>query len=158
MPLNSTSPTLTAAASAGCAVAPDVGALIAARAVQGAGAALLMPLALALLGAAIPADRRSKALGVFAGVTGLAVPVGPLLGGAIVTGVSWPCYASTQTFNSGFTAAMVACAVLSLAGALSGLVAPGRIPPTRPSESRRTVSVGVGGRPPRNPVSEEDRT
>ncbi|GAB3828765.1 DHA2 family efflux MFS transporter permease subunit [Dactylosporangium cerinum] len=79
-----------AAASAGCALAPDVGALIAARAVQGAGAALLMPLALALLGAAIPADRRSKALGVFAGVTGLAVPVGPLLGGAIVTGVSWP--------------------------------------------------------------------
>jgi len=79
-----------AAASAGCALAPDVGTLIAARAVQGAGAALVMPLSLALLGTAIPADRRSKALGVFAGVAGLAVPVGPLLGGAVVTGVSWP--------------------------------------------------------------------
>src|SRR5438477_110808 len=76
--------------SAGCALAPDAGTLIAARAVQGAGAALVMPLALALLGTAIPADRRSRALGVFTGVTGLAVPLGPLLGGAVVTGVAWP--------------------------------------------------------------------
>ncbi|GAA0588734.1 DHA2 family efflux MFS transporter permease subunit [Paractinoplanes ferrugineus] len=79
-----------AAASAGCALAPGTGALIAARAVQGAGAALVMPLALTLLGAAVPPDRRSRALGVFAGVAGLAVPVGPLLGGAVVTGISWP--------------------------------------------------------------------
>lgn len=79
-----------AAASAGCALAPNVGTLIVARAVQGAGAALVMPLALTLLGTAIPADRRSKALGVFTSVAGLAVPVGPLLGGAVVTGVSWP--------------------------------------------------------------------
>src|SRR4051812_8669192 len=81
---------LFAVASAGCALAPDVGTLIAARAVQGAGAALVMPLALTLLGTAVPAGRRSKALGVFTGVTGLAVPVGPLLGGAVVTGISWP--------------------------------------------------------------------
>jgi len=81
---------LFAAASAGCALAPGVGVLIAARAVQGAGAAFVMPLALTLLGAAVPADRRSRALGVFAGVAGLAVPVGPLLGGAVVTGISWP--------------------------------------------------------------------
>ncbi|MFB9446851.1 MFS transporter [Dactylosporangium vinaceum] len=81
---------LFAVASAGCALAPDVGTLIAARAVQGAGAALVMPLALALLGTAVPADRRSRALGVFSSVAGLAVPLGPLLGGAVVTGVSWP--------------------------------------------------------------------
>jgi EmrB/QacA subfamily drug resistance transporter len=78
-----------AAASAGCALAPDVGALIAARAVQGAGAALVMPLTLTLLGAAVPADRRAKALGVFTSVAGLAVPLGPLLGGVVVTAVSW---------------------------------------------------------------------
>lgn len=79
-----------AAASAGCALAPGVGTLIAARAVQGAGAALVMPLTLTLLSTAIPADRRATALGVFTSVAGLAVPVGPLLGGAVVTGVSWP--------------------------------------------------------------------
>ncbi|GAA3284641.1 MFS transporter [Dactylosporangium vinaceum] len=79
-----------AAASAGCALAPNVATLIAARAVQGAGAALVMPLTLALLGTAIPAARRAAALGVFSSVAGLAVPVGPLLGGAVVTGVSWP--------------------------------------------------------------------
>ncbi|WP_433271549.1 MFS transporter [Actinosynnema sp. CS-041913] len=81
---------LFAAASAACALAPDVGWLIAARAVQGAGAALVMPLALALLSAAYPPPQRARALGVFTGVTGLAVAVGPLLGGAIVTGISWP--------------------------------------------------------------------
>jgi EmrB/QacA subfamily drug resistance transporter len=78
------------AASVACALAPDVGWLIAARAVQGAGAALLMPLALALLSAAFPPRLRPKALGIFAGVSGLAVALGPLLGGAVVEGISWP--------------------------------------------------------------------
>jgi EmrB/QacA subfamily drug resistance transporter len=73
-----------------CAVAPDVATLIAGRVVQGAGAALVMPLALALLGAAFPAELRPRALGVFASVSGVAVPLGPLLGGAVVEGVSWP--------------------------------------------------------------------
>ncbi len=76
-------------ASAACALAPDVGWLIAARAVQGAGAALVMPLALALVSAAFPADQRAKALGVFSGVTGLAVAGGPVLGGAIAEGAAW---------------------------------------------------------------------
>src|SRR5262249_14337392 len=76
-------------ASAACAMASDVRTLIAARAVQGAGAALVMPLALALLGAAFPPGQRARATGVFVGVTGLAVPFGPLLGGAVVTGISW---------------------------------------------------------------------
>jgi EmrB/QacA subfamily drug resistance transporter len=77
------------AASAGCALAPDVGWLIAARAVQGTGAALVMPLALALLSAAFPPERRAWALGIFSGVTGLAVLGGPVVGGAITQGIAW---------------------------------------------------------------------
>jgi EmrB/QacA subfamily drug resistance transporter len=79
-----------AAASAACALAPDVGWLIAARALQGVGAALVMPLALALLAAAFPPQLRPKALGIFTGVAGLSVGLGPLLGGAVVEGLSWP--------------------------------------------------------------------
>jgi EmrB/QacA subfamily drug resistance transporter len=80
---------LFAAASAACALAPDVGWLIAARAVQGAGAALLMPLGLALLSAAFPPERRGTAIGIFSGITGLAVASGPLVGGAVVEGLAW---------------------------------------------------------------------
>ncbi len=78
------------AASAACALAPGIGWLIAARAVQGAGAALVMPLALALLNAAYPPERRGWALGVFGGVTGLAALAGPVLGGAVTQAISWP--------------------------------------------------------------------
>jgi len=80
---------LFAAASAACAVAPDVGWLIGARAVQGAGAALVLRLALALLSAAFPAERRGAAIGIFSAITGLAVASGPLVGGAVVEGISW---------------------------------------------------------------------
>jgi EmrB/QacA subfamily drug resistance transporter len=78
-----------AAASAVAALAPDVGWLIAARAVQGAGAALIMPLGLALLSAAFPAEKRGAAIGIFSAITGLAVAAGPLVGGAVVEGISW---------------------------------------------------------------------
>lgn len=81
---------LFAAASAGCALSPDAGWLIVARAVQGAGAALVMPLALSLLTAAFAPQERPKALGIFGAVTGLAVSLGPLFGGAVVQGISWP--------------------------------------------------------------------
>jgi len=81
---------LFAAASAACALAPGVGWLIAARVVQGAGAAMVMPLALALLNAAFPPQRRGWAMGIFGGVTGLAAIVGPVLGGAITQGIAWP--------------------------------------------------------------------
>ena len=81
---------LFAAASAACALAPGVGWLIAARVVQGAGAAMVMPLALALLNAAFPPQRRGWAMGIFGGVTGLAALVGPVLGGAITQGIAWP--------------------------------------------------------------------
>jgi EmrB/QacA subfamily drug resistance transporter len=76
-------------ASAACALAPDAAWLIAARAVQGAGAALLAPLALALLSAAFPPERRGTAIGIFSAITGLAVASGPLVGGAVVQGLAW---------------------------------------------------------------------
>jgi len=80
---------LFAVASAACAVAPSVGWLIGARAVQGAGAALLLPLGLALLSAAFPPEKRGAAIGIFSAITGIAVASGPLVGGAVVEGISW---------------------------------------------------------------------
>jgi EmrB/QacA subfamily drug resistance transporter len=80
---------LFAAASAACALAPGAGWLIAARAAQGAGAAAVMPLTLALVTAAIPPRQRPRALGIYAAVIGASVPLGPLVGGAVVQGVSW---------------------------------------------------------------------
>jgi EmrB/QacA subfamily drug resistance transporter len=80
---------LFAAASAASALAPDVGWLIASRAVQGAGSALIMPLGLALLSAAFPPEKRGAAIGIFSAITGLAVASGPLVGGAIVDGLAW---------------------------------------------------------------------
>jgi EmrB/QacA subfamily drug resistance transporter len=77
------------AASAACPLAPDVGWLIAARAVQGVGAAMITPVALALLSANFPAELRGKAMGLFAGITGLAVLGGPVVGGAIAQGAAW---------------------------------------------------------------------
>jgi len=80
---------LFAGASAVSALAPDVGWLIAARAVQGAGSALIMPLGLALLSSAFPPEKRGAAIGLFSAVTGLAVASGPLVGGAVVEGIDW---------------------------------------------------------------------
>src|SRR5499433_802238 len=77
------------AASAACALASSAGFLIAARAVQGAGAALVMPLAMALLSAAFPPQERGKALGVFSGLTGLALIAGPVVGGAAAESIAW---------------------------------------------------------------------
>ncbi len=62
--------------------------LVPARAVQGLGAAIVAPLTLTLLSAAVPAERRGLALGAWGGVSGLAIALGPLVGGAIVEGVS----------------------------------------------------------------------
>jgi EmrB/QacA subfamily drug resistance transporter len=76
--------------SAACALAPSIGWLIAARAVQGAGSAMIMPHAMALLSAAYPPQKRAKALGIFSGVTGLAILGGPMIGGVVVQSLSWP--------------------------------------------------------------------
>jgi EmrB/QacA subfamily drug resistance transporter len=80
---------LFAIASAGCALAPSIGWLIAARAVQGSGAALILPLALALLSAAFPPEKRGAAIGLFSAITGIAVASGPVVGGAVTQGIGW---------------------------------------------------------------------
>src|SRR5215213_9223147 len=77
------------AASALCALAPSMGWLIAARAAQGCGAALVMPLAVTQLSVAFPPEQRARALGIFSGVSGLAVLGGPVVGGAIAQGLAW---------------------------------------------------------------------
>jgi EmrB/QacA subfamily drug resistance transporter len=76
-------------ASAAAALAPTTGALIAARAVQGLGAGIVAPLSLTILSSAVPSERRGLALGVWSGVSGLGVALGPLVGGAVIQGISW---------------------------------------------------------------------
>ncbi len=77
------------AASAAAALAPGMTELIAARAVQGVGAAIMMPLTLTLLSAAVPAARRGMAFGIWGAVNGLAVAAGPLIGGTLTEHLSW---------------------------------------------------------------------
>ncbi|HEU5362018.1 MAG TPA: DHA2 family efflux MFS transporter permease subunit [Gaiellaceae bacterium] len=77
------------AASAAAALAPSIGALDAARAVQGLGGAIVTPLTLTILSAAVPEERRGVFLGAWGGISGLAVAFGPLVGGAVVDGISW---------------------------------------------------------------------
>jgi EmrB/QacA subfamily drug resistance transporter len=76
-------------ASAACALAHNIGWLIAARTIQGCGAALVAPLALTLLSAAFPPEQRARALGIFGSITGLALIAGPVVGGFIAQGLAW---------------------------------------------------------------------
>jgi EmrB/QacA subfamily drug resistance transporter len=78
-----------AAASAACGLAPDVEVLIAARAVQGAGAALLTPASLAILGSAFQGEARGQAIGAWAGFGAVMAAIGPVLGGWLVDWASW---------------------------------------------------------------------
>ncbi|MEN3357533.1 MAG: hypothetical protein V7637_1515 [Mycobacteriales bacterium] len=80
---------LFAAASAGCALAPNMATLIGCRAVQGIGAATVMPLGLTLLTSAFPAERRGTVVGIWGGVAGLGVAAGPLIGGGVTQALSW---------------------------------------------------------------------
>ena len=71
------------------ALSPSVSALIAARVVQGAGAAIVTPVTLTLISEAFPAQKRGVAIGLWGGIAGLAVAVGPVIGGAIAGGINW---------------------------------------------------------------------
>ncbi len=75
--------------SAAAALAPTAGVLIAARAAQGVGGAIITPLTLTILSAGVPANRRGAFIGAWSGIAGLAVAFGPLVGGAVVSGISW---------------------------------------------------------------------
>ncbi|MBV9050345.1 MAG: DHA2 family efflux MFS transporter permease subunit [Solirubrobacterales bacterium] len=77
------------AASAAAALSPSVGALIAARVVQGAGAAIAFPLTLTLISEAFPVEKRGAAIGMWGAIAGIAVAFGPLIGGAIIKGINW---------------------------------------------------------------------
>ena len=76
-------------ASAACALAPTLPELVAARTVQGLGAAAVLPLSLTILTTAFPPQKRGMIVGVYGGLAGLAVALGPIVGGAITQGINW---------------------------------------------------------------------
>jgi EmrB/QacA subfamily drug resistance transporter len=76
-------------ASAACALAPTAAELIAARTVQGLGAAFVMPLSLTILTTAYPSEQRGRVVGIYGGLAGLAVALGPIVGGVITQGIDW---------------------------------------------------------------------
>ena len=125
------------AASLACALAPSLGVLVAARAVQGAGASMLSPVALAIVVNAMPDPReRAQAIGVWASVFGLSMAAGPVTGGALIAAFGWR---SVFWIN----APVIAAAVI-----LSALLVPeSRAPRARrldlPGQALLTMAVSV---------------
>ena len=76
-------------ASAACALAPSAALLIGARTAQGLGGAIILPLSLTILTEAFPAERRAAVFGIYGGLAGLAVALGPIVGGAVTQGLDW---------------------------------------------------------------------
>ena len=72
-----------------CALAPNASELIAARTVPGLGGAIVLPLSLTILTTAFPAERRGMIVGIYGGLAGLAVAMGPIVGGAVTQGIDW---------------------------------------------------------------------
>ena len=124
-------------ASAACGLAPNIDVLIATRAIQGCGAALVLPLATTQLSVAFPAELRARALGIFSGVAGLAVLSGPVVGGALTGGLAWqwvfwlnvpigllviPLVLSRVSESFGPRTTLDICGLLLAMGAILGLV------------------------------------
>ena len=126
------------ASSAAAALAPSIGVLVAARALQGAGGAMIMPLSLTLLSAAVRPERRNAALGIWGAIGGTAVAIGPLVGGAVTSGWAWQYIFWLNVPGRGGPAA-------------AGPVAPGRVAgrgrPARPGRGRAGQRRPVRGRP-----------
>src|SRR6059058_3026461 len=80
---------LFALASAWCGLAPNIGQLIAARAVQGLGAALLVPGSLAIISSSFPENERGRAIGTWSGFSAITTAIGPVIGGWLIEHVSW---------------------------------------------------------------------
>ena len=76
-------------ASVACALAPNLSELIVARTVQGLGGAVVLPLSLTILTGAFPIERRGMIVGIYGGLAGLAVAMGPIVGGAVTQGIDW---------------------------------------------------------------------
>jgi MFS family permease len=114
------------AASAVCALAPTLGWLVAARAVQGAGAAVLMALSMALVGDAVPKARNGSAMGLLGSLSAVGTALGPALGGLLVARFGWQAVFVAQVPVAGLALWFV-----------------GRHPP-----APRTASAGAAGRPP----------
>lgn len=114
--------------SLGCAVAPNVGTLIAARAVQGLAGAMVTPSSLAIIVAAFPAEHRGRAIGAWTAWTGIGVVAGPLLGGWIVDTASW-----RWVFAINVPLVMATTTLVLLA-----------VRRTRPTPGRRLDLVGAG--------------
>src|SRR5215218_5265825 len=119
--------TIFGGASVWCALAPGPGQLIAARAVQGAGGALLVPASLAIVGASFEGRLRAKAIGLWGALSGTAMAVGPVLGGWLVEEVSW---------RAAFLIAP-AMAVVAIPIALS------HVPESRDPEAHRLDLIGA---------------
>ncbi len=118
-------------ASLACGLAPDIGALVGTRLVQGLGAGLAVPASLALLRAAYPEPGpRAKAIGIWGGVAGLAAAAGPLLGGLLVTALSWRLvfFVNAPIGSSPWRSPSVLCPRLSLG--LRAWTPPGRSQPS----------------------------
>src|SRR5206468_1989656 len=80
---------LFALASAWCGLAPNIGQLIAARAVQGLGAALLVPGSLAIISSSFPENERGRAIGTWSGFSAITTAIGPVIGGWLIEHLSW---------------------------------------------------------------------
>jgi EmrB/QacA subfamily drug resistance transporter len=120
-------------ASIACGLAPDIKALVASRAVQGLGAALLTPASLAMLGATFDAHERSHAIGIWAGVAALTAAAGPVLGGWLVDQVSWR---AIFLLNVPLAVAAAALAIM--------FASESRDPQARPLDWKGAASVAIG--------------